>query len=69
MTVNAHERTYKANTSHLEYVKYLYCTLYVLTPKSVDRTENDTSETILAAISDPSGCGVAIKWGDVVPIE
>lgn len=55
MTVKAQDKTYNANTSQREYVKYLNCTLNVLTPNNTDNAENENNETNLAASSAPSG--------------
>lgn len=55
IVVNAHESTYNANTSHLEYVKYLNCTLKVLIPNNIDSAVIDNKDTNLAANSEPSG--------------
>lgn len=42
--------------SHLEYERYLKCTLYVLTPNNAESNVIEKTETSLAAISGPSGC-------------
>jgi hypothetical protein len=53
--VKDQENTYNAKISHLEYVRYLKWTLYVLIPKKADNNENEKSDTSLAASSGPSG--------------
>lgn len=55
MAVNAQDNMYNANTSHLEYDKYLNWMLNVFMPNRVESTVIDNRDTILAAISELSG--------------